>query len=187
MPRLFGDRIMLREYQKDDLPYMRMWVNNPDVVVNLSDIFLYPHSVKETEQFLQSMLEGSSEMKGFVIADKATEEYIGQIDLVKTDWKNRLVTMGIVIGNPGLQGKGYGAEAIMLLQDFVFNRMNMNKLELNVHDFNQKAYRCYVKCGFVEEGRIRQRYFVNGRYTDTIVMGILKAEYEKRQQQSLGR
>lgn len=30
MPRIFGDRIMLREYLKEDLQYMREWVNNPD-------------------------------------------------------------------------------------------------------------------------------------------------------------
>ena len=50
-----------------------------------------------------------------------------------------------------------GTEAIKLLQSFVFERMNMNRLELNLHDYNERAYKCYLKCGFSEEGRLRQK------------------------------
>lgn len=179
MPRIFGDRIMLREYKKEDLEHMRKWVNDPEVVNNLSDIFLFPHTLNQTENFLNSMLEGKSENKEFVIARKDTEEYIGQIGFVNIDWKNRVALLGIVIGQEENRSKGYGSEAIKLLQEFVFDRLNMNKLELQLRDYNARGYRCYLKCGFREEGRIRQNFYINGRYTDTIHMGILKSEYEE--------
>lgn len=175
---LIGDRIILREYREDDLPYMRKWVNDPNIIKNLSNIFLYPHTLNETENFLNAILEGTSNIKGFIIAHKDTEEYIGQIDLVKVDWINRIGTLGIVIGNQEKLGKGYGTEAIKLLQDFAFNRLNLHKLELEVRDYNERAIRCYKKCGFKEEGRIRENHFINGKYTDTLCMGILKREYE---------
>ncbi len=179
MPRLYGERIMLREYKKEDLEHMRKWVNDPEVVNNLSDLFLFPHPHRVTESFLDTMLEGNAEVKGFVIADKETEAYIGQIDLIKTDWKNRVGTLGIVIGAKENRGKGIGEEAIRLLQDFAFNRLNLNKLELTLRDYNVQGYKCYQKCGFVEEGRIMQNFYVDGIYTDTIHMGVLKSEYEK--------
>jgi len=172
---------MLREYRKEDLKYMREWVNDPDVVDNLSDIFLCPHTFESTENFLETLLSKQSMDKiGFVIADKNTEEYIGQLDLMNIDWKNRITEMGIVIGNSKNRGKGYGSEGIRLLQEFVFNRLNLNKLELKVHDYNTRAIKCYLKCGFIEEGRLRQRFYINGKYTDYIMMGILKSEFEKR-------
>jgi RimJ/RimL family protein N-acetyltransferase len=87
MGRIYGERIMLREYKKEDLDSMRRWVNNPEIVDNLSDIFLYPHTVNSTEEFLNNMLQCKSDIIGFVVADIDTEEYIGQIDLVKIDWK----------------------------------------------------------------------------------------------------
>jgi RimJ/RimL family protein N-acetyltransferase len=177
MARIYGGRIMLREYQKEDLEYIRQWVNEPDVVNNLSDIFLYPHSLNQTENFLNSRLNDSGE-KGFVIADHKTGSYIGQIDLIQMDWKNRCATLGIVIGAAEKRGRGYGTEAILLLEDFAFNRLNLNKLELTLHDYNTRAYRCYLKCGFKEEGRLREKFFINGHYTDMIEMGILKHEYE---------
>lgn len=178
MPRIFGERIVLREYKKEDLPYMRKWVNDPEIVDNLSDVFLHANTINETENFLNTILEGKNNQQiNFVIADKKTEEYIGQIDLINIDWKNRVAEMGIVIGNKDLLGKGIGTEAIKLLQAFVFERLNINRLELNLHDYNERAYKCYLNCGFVEEGRLRKKFFINGQYTDVILMGILRDEY----------
>lgn len=117
--------------------------------------------------------------KRFVIAHKETEEYIGQIDIYKIDWKNRTAELGIVIGFNDYLNKGYGSEAIKLSQEFVFDQMNLNRLQLDVSDFNERAYRCYLKCGFKEEGRLRHRYYNNGSYVDSIIMGILKEEYQE--------
>lgn len=183
MSRMFSERIMLREYRKGDLEYIRGWVNDPEIVENLSDIFLYPHSLNETEGFLTMILEGKAQnQKYFIIADKETEEYIGQIDLIKIDWKNRVAEMGIVIGRKELLGKGFGSEAIRLMQNFVFQRLNLNRLQLLVHDYNVRAYRCYLKCGFSEEGRSRQSFFINGQYTDYVYMSILHEEWKVGQQ-----
>ncbi|MEC0240380.1 GNAT family protein [Paenibacillus dokdonensis] len=182
MPHIIGSRIILREYRKEDLESMRLWVNNPEITNNLSDVFLYPHSQNATESYLNSLLEGKTEQKGFVIADKETEEYIGQIDLFHIDWKNRSTEMGIVIGNPKLHNKGYGSEAIQLIQKFIFLQLNLNRLQLEVHDFNDRAKKCYLKCGFKEEGRLRQKHFSNGQYTDVVYMGILREEFMNKKE-----
>lgn len=178
MPRILGNKIMLREFKKEDLGYIRKWVNNPEITDNLSDIFLYPHTLNSTESFLDSILNDKLyNEKVFAIADKVTEEYIGQINLLNIDWKNRIAEIGIVIGSTENQGKGYGYESIKIIQDFAFNMMNLNKLELVVRESNVKAYALYLKCGFIEEGRIRQKIYTKGKYIDIIHMGILKSEY----------
>lgn len=178
MPIILGERIVLREYRKSDLEYIREWVNDPEVVEHLSDIFLYPHTLTQTENWLAAQLEGKGN-QGFVIAHRDSQEYIGQIDFVEIDWRNRVGEIGIVIGKANNRGQGFGSEAIRLLQQFAFDTLNLNKIELKVHDYNERAFRCYQKCGFHEEGRLRERFYRQGRYTDYIQMGILKREYEK--------
>jgi RimJ/RimL family protein N-acetyltransferase len=178
MPRLQGSRIMLREYRRDDLPWIRQWVNDPAIVCHLSDIFLYPHPLESTEVFLDSILKGSSDSRGFVIADPSTQAYIGQVNLDAIDWKNRVGRIGIVIGSTEHMGYGYGTEAMKLLIAFAFNEMNLNRLELEFYDFNERAHRCYLACGFREEGRLRERQYKNGRYADVIQMGILRSDWE---------
>jgi RimJ/RimL family protein N-acetyltransferase len=177
MPRLYGEKIMLREYRASDLEPMRRWVNDADIVCHLSDIFLYPHPLQATEDFLNDILEGKPDSRGFVIADPVTEEYIGQVNLDRIDWKNRVGIVGIVIGSSDHLGKGYGTEAMKLLVRFAFMEMNLNRLELEVYDFNERACRSYQACGFREEGRLRQRQYKNGRYVDVIVMGLLRSDW----------
>jgi len=178
MPHLIGETIILREYRQEDLPGMREWCNNPDITHCLSDAFLYPHTASGTETYLNALLGGTAEQKGFVIADKLTEQYIGQIDLLHLDWKNRSAELGMVIGDARLHGRGIGTAAVRLLQQFVFMELNLNRLQLEVYEYNNKAIRCYEKCGFREEGRLREKHYTSGRYFDVVVMAILKEEYD---------
>jgi len=178
MPRLIGTNVMLREYRREDLPWVRQWVNDPDIVSHLSDIFLYPHANESTEAYLEAMVEGNTDSRGFVIADLASEAYIGQVNLDTIDWKNRVGKIGIVIGSPEYLGRGIGTEAMKLLIDFAFREMNLNRLELEVYDFNERAIRCYLNCGFIQEGRLRERQYKKGRYWDVIQMGLLKSDWK---------
>jgi len=58
-----------------------------------------------------------------------------------------------------------------------FDKMNLHRLWLHVHDYNQRAIASYEKCGFKREGVLREDHFARGEYHDTIVMGILESEY----------
>ncbi|MCC3381432.1 GNAT family N-acetyltransferase [Paenibacillus farraposensis] len=182
MPHIIGERIVLREYRLEDIPKIRKWVNDPEITHGLSDVFIYPHSQSNTESFVQMMIDGSSEIKGFIIAHKDTLDYIGQLDLFKINGVNRHAALGIVIGRESDLGKGYGREAIRLLQKFVFHSLNLHRLELEVYAFNERAYRCYLACGFKEEGRLRERLFREDQYYDIIQLGILRSEYEAAEQ-----
>ena len=178
MPKVYGKRIVLREYRRDDFVHIRQWVNNANITDMLSDIFLFPHTDKNVEGFLDMMLTpGNKEICGFVIADKDTEAYIGQIDLFQIDWKNRKAVMGIIIAKEENHSKGYGKEAIGLLLEYAFNRLGLNKIELTVRAYNERGIRCYEQCGFKVEGVLREDFFIHGKYTDTIKMAILQSEW----------
>ena len=43
---------------------------------------------------------------------------------------------------------------------------------------NERAIRAYRACGLVEEGRLREHAWSDGRWQDEIVMGILRDEWE---------
>lgn len=91
---------------------------------------------------------------------------------------NRSAVLGIFIGDKDYRSKGYGTEAIRLLLDFGFNYMNLHSIKLNLLSANERAFKCYSKCGFKEAGRIRDNVFVNGKYYDTIAMDILESEFK---------
>ncbi len=55
--------------------------------------------------------------------------------------------------------------------------MNLNRVELFVYAFNERARAAYRKCGFVEEGRRRQALYRQGAYHDFVVMAVLREEW----------
>jgi len=177
MGHIVGERIVLREYRREDLPHMRVWVNDEGITRYLSHIFLPPQTMPMTENFLERVLSGQHGNYHFVIADKETLGYIGQIDLFSVHAVNRTAEMGIVIGSADRQNQGIGAEAVMLLLRFAFLRANLNRIDLWVNADNARAIRCYEKCGFVREGVRRQCHFEGGRYVDNVLMGVLRNEW----------
>jgi len=51
---------------------------------------------------------------------------------------------------------------------------------LTTHAKNERAIRCYLACGFVEEGRPRKAAWIEGEYTDLVEMSILREEWQAR-------
>lgn len=85
----------------------------------------------------------------------------------------------ILIFNVEAIGKGIGTEAVNLLVDYGFNRLNLHRIWLGVNADNERAVKCYLKCGFKEEGRLREDIFYHGKYADAIRMGILRHEWKE--------
>jgi RimJ/RimL family protein N-acetyltransferase len=56
---------------------------------------------------------------------------------------------------------------------------------LHVFDFNQRAISCYEKCGFRREGVLRDYWYKNGKFRDTLVMSILASEYQRESEKSV--
>ncbi len=95
------------------------------------------------------------------------------------DWKNRSAELlGIFTGEKEYWGQGYGSDAINALLRFAFREMNLHRIYLHVHDYNERAIRCYEKCGFQLEGRQREALFRDGRYHDVLLMSILREGFE---------
>jgi RimJ/RimL family protein N-acetyltransferase len=60
---------------------------------------------------------------------------------------------------------------------FAFDEMNLHRIQLSVYEFNQRAMRCYEKCGFRHEGRAREAFYREGKYHDSLLMAILRQEF----------
>lgn len=177
MPRLTGRRIVLREYRDDDFAAIRAWVNDGEATANLLMGSHGAHSEAVTRAFLETAMKREGDTVFFVVGDRSTSEYLGQIDLRVEGGPARQASLGIVIPDPANRGRGIGREAIALLLDFAFDVRNMHRVWLHVFARNEGAIRAYTRVGFREEGRLRDDQFYRGRYEDALVMGILEDEW----------
>ena len=171
--KLLGDRIYLSPRNTEDVEKFTEWLNDFEITD-----YLGRSGMLVTVDGERKYLEDNSNPKAtFVIVTKDKDEMIGTVSLESICSINRSATLGIFIGNKEYWNNAYGTEAIRLILDYGFNYMNLHSIKLHVFSFNERAIKCYKKCGFKETGRIRENKFVNGKYYDTICMDILENEF----------
>lgn len=113
----------------------------------------------------------------FSIRTLSDDRMIGQIELDGVDWGARHGWVGIGVGEREFWGKGYGTDALQILLRYAFNELNLNRVNLTVFEYNERAVKSYLKCGFVEEGRTRKSMLREGKRWDIVYMGILRDEW----------
>jgi RimJ/RimL family protein N-acetyltransferase len=172
--KLVGDKCYLSPLAPEDAERSAGWDNDLEVALPLGDEAWTPTTAEETREGLEEAGRHHSHLFGIV--DKASDELIGRCVLFQIDPVNRSAMMGIVIGEKGYWGRGYGREATGLLLDYAFNLLNLNNVMLGTFSFNERALRCYRAVGFREIGRRRQARIVGDRRYDVVFMDILAEE-----------
>ncbi len=174
-----GELVRLAELHRDDLPRYAAWFRTYAV----QRLLLPEEIVPVTDEAESAWFDGASRPGSaytFAIRTLADDRLIGNCSLFDISQKNRSATFGIVIGDQEYWGRGYGSDATRLLLRFAFDELNLNRVQLEVYDFNQRAIRAYQKVGFIHEGVRRQALFREGAYHDVHLMAILREEWRRQ-------
>lgn len=172
-----GNKVYLRAIERNDVELAYKYMNNEDTFYGLSVGIPYPMNFDNEMDWYESQRK-RSDLYNFAICNVEDDLYIGGCGINSIDWNNRSCTVGIFIGDDQFKGKGFGTEAMALLLSFIFKQISVERVELKVFGFNERAIKSYIKNGFIEEGRLRNAIYRNGRFHDEVIMSILRAEYE---------
>lgn len=175
---IYGDRIRFRAPEREDVPIFAAWINDPEVRFGISSFL--PMSIAREEGWFESMVKRPAIEHPLTIEVKEGEEWtaIGNIGFFDFGNLARKAEVGIMIGNKAYWDQGYGTEAMALILKHGFETLNLNRVFLRVFERNPRAVRCYEKVGFLHEGKLRQDVYVEGDYSDMLLMGILRSEWE---------
>jgi RimJ/RimL family protein N-acetyltransferase len=180
---LKGEKVVLRSISRADLPRLCDFNNNVEVELAGGGEPPVPQSLERLEaEFDQDASQGGRDGSRFAI--EADGELIGQCGLRNFDQAAHTCELGITIGDPNYWGRGYGRDAVKLLLDYAFRLRNIRKVWLRVDGSNERAYRAYRACGFVEEARQRDQVWNAGAYTDLVYMGVFSHEWQKKDAKS---
>jgi len=103
---------------------------------------------------------------------------IGYFRLSNYSVENKNIYVGADIA-PEYKGLGLGKKSYNKFIPFLFNEYNLNKISLEVLSTNHVAISLYEKIGFKTDGVKREEVYKKGKWIDSIIMSILKKEYEK--------
>ena len=106
------------------------------------------------------------------------ENVIGELKLKSFRWINRKAELSIFILKE-FRNKGFGKEAISTIIKYVFEKLNLHRLEAEVIEYNEGSKKMVEGFGFLLEGRLREAKYSNGKYYDILRYGLLKSEFKK--------
>jgi diamine N-acetyltransferase len=175
---IVGDKVALGPLRRDLLASYRHWLNDFETIRG------YEMPEPMTDEAVARWFDwaGLSERNLlFTLYERDTTKPIGHTGLIDVNRKHRHAAFDIVIGDAQSRGKGYGTEAASLVLDFAFNAVGLQSVFLEVLEFNLAGIRAYEKAGFRQVGRLRQNWFVGGKFWDMIYMDCVAEEFKSRE------
>ena len=167
-----GERIYLREVRISDVneDYYK-WLNDNEIGQYLETRF-QPQSIESIREYVSSLL-GSCESIFLAIIVKENDKHIGNIKLGPINWLHRFADVSLMLGDKENWGKGYGTEAIKLVVDYAFSRLNLHRLNAGIYENNVGSIKVFTKVGFKEEGTLIKKRFFKGQYINEKIFGII--------------
>lgn len=173
---IVGKRLYLREVRLTDVAEKYYgWMNDPEINKYLETRFV-PRSLDNIKDYVKQ-LDGKGDELFFAICVKEDKCHIGNIKLGPINWYHRSADISLLIGEKSQWGHGYAAEAISMITDFGFKRLNLNKLKAGSYEANKGSIKAFEKCGYQREGLLRSQVISDGKEMDVVLLGILSREF----------
>lgn len=181
-----GDLVRLKAVEPESMAeaYFR-WSQDSEYWRLASSEPAQPFSIKTTKEWLEEELY--KDPPGFIMFAIHTLEddrLIGDIGFEDEEMPDGESVVSVGIGAQADWGKGYGTDAMHLILRYAFRELNRMRITLTVSEYNPRAIQSYLKAGFVEEGRLRGSELRAGRRYDLVYMGILREDWEQKQQEA---
>jgi len=165
---LEGKLVNLKVLEKEDLPLLADWSNNPEF---FSDFWFPQMSKTEWEKRYDNL---KPDTKWFFIEKKDGTK----IGTVFHFLNGNYMEIGYILV-PNERRKGYGFEAIKIIVDYLFLSKELVRVQAITGVDNFASCRVLEKAGFKKEGIMRKSGFIRGEWKDGCLYSILRKEWKE--------
>ncbi len=148
MVTLTGNTLYLRALEPEDLEFIYRLENN-EAIWEVSNTQT-PYSRFLIRQYLENAHQDIYEAKQLrlAICRNGSFEAIGLIDLFDFDPVNQRAGVGIIIAEEGHRNSGVGKEALGLLIEYAFRKLQLHQLYANIDLANVASVSLFANFGF---------------------------------------
>ena len=166
------ERLILRKLSPDDFKFIFENYSEDEIKNFLG------HNSDEEYQKEKTKYEGgytsyNRSFQYFQIIDKVTDSIIGHCGFHNWYFDHRRAELGYEITNDNFKRKGIMSEALKVIIDYGFNKMNLHRIEALVGSENIPSIKLMEKFNFYKEGFLRQHYFIEDNFENSIVFSKL--------------
>lgn len=168
-----GQGFTLRSWEPDDAASIQKHADNPNVYSFLMDRFPHPYTMEAAIGWVTPMLD-QNPMVNFVIDVDGLA--VGVIGLeLRDDIYSKAPLLGYWLGED-YWGRGIMPQAVKLITDYAFTRLDVIRIQAGVLSNNPKSMRVLEKAGFTKEGILKNGLIKNGVVLDEHIYAILRDE-----------
>lgn len=183
-PVLETPRLVLRPFTLEDAPAVQRIAATYSVAQFMMEL---PHPFPEgaAEAWIRTHAKNFADGKvaDYAITDKINGEVYGAVSLGIQPYDRG--SLGYWLGE-AYWGQGYATEAAKAMLDFAFTYYKLNRIYAVYYTGNDASGRILQKLGMSYEGTLRQHFKRWDRYFDGVYYGILREEWQKRTETSIG-
>jgi RimJ/RimL family protein N-acetyltransferase len=150
------------------------WMNDP-IVTKYNSWGLFPYTKRTANEYMK-YLETTNDAIAWAVMVHTMDGliHIGNITLQYINWINRSAEMAIVIGEKDYWNKGYATEALTVLYNHGFHKLNLHRIWSGTAQTNIGMIKTFEKLGMAHEGTFMDAMFLDGVYTDIVEYAILE-------------
>ena len=176
-PFIVGEKIYLRPLCWEDLNERYLsWVNDSEVTKYM-ETGTFPTDMEKLKEYYRKITNSSNDIILAIVLRKefATkyDTHIGNITLNSINWIHRTANLGIMIGEKGYWGQGYGTEAIMLMVSHAFNKLNLHRIWAGIYAEHEASIKAFKGAGFTIEATLLQELYQDKIYHDKVIVGVI--------------
>lgn len=182
MVALTTPRLILKPHTLANAELLNAWQNDPELIYFDDDVpeDREPRPIERTIEFIERHANPSrdDEIIHWAIHIADTGKFIGYCMAAYIDRFNRKCRFGMTMGAKDEWGKGYGREVLHAVVQFLFEQLELHRIQCEIYDFNVRSIRLFESVGFVREGACRQAVWKRSQWADELVYGLLRSDWK---------
>ena len=182
--RFETERLIVRCYEAGDGPmYYAAGVRNREHLQHYEsdNAILTAKTEEEAESLVRELRADWLARNCFFMGafDKQTREFVAQIYVGVVNWDLPEFTIGY-FADRDHEGQGFVTEAVRATLRFIFEHLRAHRVRLETNEMNARCRRVAERCGFIQEGQLREsRRNPDGTFSDDVLYGLLRSEHER--------
>ena len=170
MVELRGARIILREKRLEDAEQDYIWRSDPELA-RLDAAYPLTMSYDRYLKIFEDQLRFPTPGSHHFGAETFDGKFIGNCMYYDLDSVNLEAELGIVIGDRDYWGNSFGYDAVTTLLEYMFDVRSLKRVYLHTLEWNNRAQRCFAKCGFDPVRAVRRMSH------DFLLMEVLRDDW----------
>ncbi|MEM7070074.1 MAG: GNAT family protein [Pseudomonadota bacterium] len=168
-----------RPLNQDDIPQITKWISDFEDVALFDRNLPVPVSDKFVEESWKKVFEYHEPPSSlWYMTQTSKGDPIGMCGLQSINYIHGDAVVPMFVTKP-YRAMGLASVMMLLLIDLGFNALRLHRISTVYRSDNRRSASLTEKYGFVEEGRVREGWFGNGRRLDVVEVGLLKSEWAK--------